>query len=211
MTRAMESGPERQLTPVGLVWIDSPYPLTAIGLARILEGKARVHVGQELPEETPSIVIFGVGDGKDFVEGIKQLREQIPSAVILVFGLYLDPALARNALRAGANGYIHAGMPPEQVVRAIEGASDGQLVAPQEILEYLVHNDDAANLNVLPTRQREILTLVGDGLSNAQIATKLLLTESTIKQHLRAAYKALGVKNRTEAARLLHDSYETSP
>jgi DNA-binding NarL/FixJ family response regulator len=55
----------------------------------------------------------------------------------------------------------------------------------------------------LGTRQKEILGLVGEGLSNAQIAERLFLSESTIRQHLRAAYKVLGVNNRTEAVRLI--------
>jgi DNA-binding NarL/FixJ family response regulator len=55
-------------------------------------------------------------------------------------------------------------------------------------------------------RQREILEHLSEGLTNAQIAKRLFLTESTVKQHLRQAYKALGVSNRTEAARLIRNS-----
>ncbi len=55
----------------------------------------------------------------------------------------------------------------------------------------------------LGSRKVEILEMVVEGLSNAQIAKRLYLTESTVKQHLRAAYKALGVKNRNQAAALL--------
>ena len=210
MTGAMEPSSRTQPNPLGLVWIDSPYPLATIGLARVLEGELRVHVGREPPEETPSIVIFGIGGGEGLMEGIKRLQEQSPGALILVFGLYLDLALARDALRAGARGYLHAGMTPEQIVRAIKVATEGQMVAPRGLLEYLISNDVGTELNLLTARQREILTLVGEGLSNAQIARKLFLTESTIKQHLRAAYKVLGVKNRTEAARFFHNGDETT-
>src|SRR5215211_6347352 len=56
-------------------------------------------------------------------------------------------------------------------------------------------------------RQREILGYVVEGLSNAEIARRLYLSESTIKQHLRAAYKLLEISNRTEAAKLIRDSY----
>jgi DNA-binding NarL/FixJ family response regulator len=55
-------------------------------------------------------------------------------------------------------------------------------------------------------RQREILEHLSEGLTNAQIAKRLFLTESTVKQYLRQAYKALGVSNRTEAARLIRNS-----
>ena len=96
-------------------------------------------------------------------------------------------------------------MRPEQIVRTIEVVAEGEIVAPRELLGYLIAKD-SADLNVLSARQREILKLVGEGLTNAQIAKKLLLSESTVKQHLRAAYKVLGVKNRTEAAKLIRNS-----
>lgn len=201
-TRADEVGSE----PLGLIWIDCPYPLVAIGLARVLEGEADVHVGKEPPEGgTSSVAIFGVGGVEGVLEGVKRLRKQSPNALILVIGLYLDLPTARAALRAGARGYIHAGMKPEQVVRAVRVALGGEIVAPRQLLEYLVSNEDIADLDVLSKRQREILELVDEGLTNAQIAKRLFLTESTIKQHLRAAYKVLGVSNRTEAARLIRN------
>ena len=62
--------------------------------------------------------------------------------------------------------------------------------------------EEPANLGLLSARQREILGYVVEGLSNAEIARRLFLSESTIKQHLRTAYKLLGVSNRTEAANL---------
>jgi DNA-binding NarL/FixJ family response regulator len=125
--------------------------------------------------------------------------------LILVFSLYLDLAAAGVALRAGARGYIHAGMQPEQIRRALKVAANGQLIAPRQLLEHLISNEDPADLNILSNRQREILNLIGEGLTNVQIAKSLFLTESTVKQHLRSAYKVLGVSNRTEAAKLLHN------
>ena len=61
------------------------------------------------------------------------------------------------------------------------------------------------DINILSDRQREILNLLGEGLTNGQVAKRLFLTESTVKQHLRAAYKVLGVSNRTQAIRLLRN------
>lgn len=207
MVRADENRfePERPES-LGLVWINFPYPLAAIGLTQVLQNEARIHMGAEPPEADASIIIFGV-DGLEggLLEGVKRLRKQVPDALILVFGLYLDLASAQAALRAGARGYIHAGMQPKQILRAIKVATNGEIVAPRELLEYLIFNEEAAGIDVLSARQREILELVGEGLSNNQIAKKLFLTESTIKQHLRAAYKILDVKNRTEAAKLVRN------
>jgi len=136
-------------------------------------------------------------------EGVKRVREASPGIPILIFGMHIDLPLARDALRLGARGFIHAGMRPEQVVRAIKVAIEGEIVAPRELLQYLIVYEDPVDLNILSARQREILDFVVEGMSNAQIANRLYLSESTIKQHLRAAYKLLGVKNRTEAARLI--------
>jgi DNA-binding NarL/FixJ family response regulator len=61
----------------------------------------------------------------------------------------------------------------------------------------------SSSRTILSSRQKELLGLIGEGLSNAQITERLFLSESTIKQHLRAAYKVLGVNNRTEAVRLI--------
>ena len=134
---------------------------------------------------------------------VKRLKEENPEATILVFGSGLDLPLARAALRAGARGFIHAGMTPKQLIQAVRVAAEGEIVAPRRLLEYLRNHEERTDLIALKARQREILGLVVEGLSNAEIGNRLHLSESTIKQHLRAAYKALGVKNRTEAAKLI--------
>lgn len=191
---------------LGLVWINCTYPVANIGLARILESEARVHVGREPPEKgIPSTIVLSPTGIEGVSEAMKRARGVNPQALILMFGLNLDLALARAALEAGARGYIHAGMAPGQIVRALEVALTGEIVAPRELLEYLISNEEIDELEMLSARQREILKLVDEGLTNAQIAKRLFLTESTVKQHLRAAYKVLGVSNRTEAARILRN------
>jgi DNA-binding NarL/FixJ family response regulator len=95
-------------------------------------------------------------------------------------------------------------MEPNQIARATQVAARGEIVVPRKILEYLVTDEEPADLDSLTTRQREILELVARGHSNAQIAKDLCLSESTVKQHLRATYKVLGVSDRKEAARLIN-------
>jgi DNA-binding NarL/FixJ family response regulator len=135
---------------------------------------------------------------------MERIRGVGPDITILVFSLHVDLPLARAALRYGARGFIHAGMELDQIARAVEVANEGEIVAPRKLLEYLIANDDPTDLDALTIRQREILQLVAQGLSNAQIAKHLFLSESTVKQHLRAAYKVLGVSDRKEAARLIN-------
>jgi DNA-binding NarL/FixJ family response regulator len=191
--------------PLGLVWIDCSYPVVAAGLKAALEGRARVHLGQAAPTDAdvPSSAIFDTGGVRGLSEGIERIREINPEISILVFSLHVDLPLARAALRLGARGFIHAGMELDQVARAVEVASRGEIVAPRKLLEYLIANEDPADLDALTARQREILQLVAKGYSNAQIAKSLFLSESTVKQHLRATYKVLGVSDRKEAAKLV--------
>jgi DNA-binding NarL/FixJ family response regulator len=115
----------------------------------------------------------------------------------------VDLPLARAALRHGARGFIHAGMELDQIARAVEVAHEGEIVAPRKLFEYLIANYGPKALDALTIRQREILRLVAQGLSNTQIAKNHFLSESTAKQHLRATYKVIGVSDRKEAARLI--------
>jgi DNA-binding NarL/FixJ family response regulator len=109
-------------------------------------------------------------------------------------------------LKNGADGFVHAQMHPAQVLRAVEVVQKGELVAPRQLLGWhLLSQKENPNIGDLSARQREILELVVEGLSNAEIAGRLYLSESTIKQHLRAVYKVLGVRNRTEAAKTMRE------
>jgi DNA-binding NarL/FixJ family response regulator len=178
----------------------------AAGLKEALDGRARVHVGHSAPTdaEVPCCAVFDSSGAESIPEGIERIRAVNPAIAILVFSLHVDLPLARAALRHGARGFIHAGMELDQIARAMEVAHGGEIVAPRKLLEYLIANGDSADLDALTIRQREILHLVAQGLSNKQIASNLFLSESTVKQHLRAAYKVIGVSDRKEAARLVN-------
>lgn len=186
----------------GLVWVDSSYPVLSAGLERTLKGKARIHQGSTPPDETPSAVIY-CANGGDVASEVRRLKVSASNAPVLVLGPSVDLTLARSALRAEARGFLHATMNPEQVVHALSVALRGEVVIPRELLKELLVEEPSVDLSsVLGARKREILELVTKGLSNAEVARHLYLSESTVKQHLRGAYKALGVKNRTEAARV---------
>ena len=199
-------GREPAHEPRGTVWIYCPYPVVAAGLSNAFEEMFRVHLGPSAPANgvVPSCAIFDTGGEENLSEGIRRIQGVGHEIPILVFSLRVDLPLARAALRLGARGVIHAGMELDQIARAVEVAARGEIVVPRKILEYLVKNDEPADLDALTTRQREILELVAKGYSNARIAKDLFLSESTVKQHLRATYKALGVSDRKEAARLIN-------
>jgi len=181
--------------------------VVTVGLKRTLEERARIYVGQTAPADPPSSLILCAESAEGVSERVRRAKEAHPDVPILVFGLGVDLSLARVALQAGARGFIHAGMRPEQVIRAVEIAAKGEMVAPRQLLEHMIEHltatEEEPDLEALSARQREILGLVVEGMSNAEIGQRLYLSESTIKQHLRAAYKVLGVRNRTEASKLV--------
>jgi DNA-binding NarL/FixJ family response regulator len=189
--------------PLGVVWVNCPHSLVSMGLVRALEERARVHQGPNPPRDDPSCIIFCANGDDSLSERMQAYREQSPtSPPVVVFSPQLNLPLARDALQAGASGFVHAEMTPEQLVRAVTVASRGELVAPRELLGYMLRQDQSGDVAALSSRQREVLGYVVEGLSNAEIGRRLYLSESTIKQHLRSAYKLLGVSNRTEAANL---------
>ncbi len=197
---------ESEAKPLGLVWVVTSYPLVAAGLEKALEGKADVRIGGDSIAGSPScVVLYADGMKEGFVGGLRRVHELYPGVPVLVFGPRLDLALAWAALKSGADGFVHAAMGREQVAKAVEVAQRGELVAPRQLLRYLLSQDKAPDVGALSPRQREVLELVAEDLSNAEIAGRLYLSESTIKQHLRTAYKLLGVRNRTEAARTIKD------
>jgi DNA-binding NarL/FixJ family response regulator len=182
--------------------------VVAAGLKDALEGRARVHVGPAPPADgVPSSAIFDAGGVEGLSDALDRMREVNPEMSILVFSMHVDLPLARAALRLGARGFVHAGMELDQIARATEVAAKGEVVAPRKLLEFLIANDDPRDLDALTSRQRDILDMVAEGMSNIEIARRLYLSESTVKQHLRAAYKLLGVHNRSDAAKLVKGVY----
>jgi DNA-binding NarL/FixJ family response regulator len=192
---------------LGLVWVVTPsYSITAAGLLQALEGKADVRIGGESSAGSPSCVVLYAGGMEDgCLEGMGRIRELYPEVPLLVLGSHLDLALAWATLKNGADGFVHAEMDPAQVLRAVEVVQKGELAAPRQLLRYLLMQNENPEIGDLSARQGEILELVVEGSSNAEIAGRLYLSESTIKQHLRAAYKLLGVRNRTEAAKTMRE------
>lgn len=205
VTRLTEAEPK----PLGMVRIECDYPVVALALKEILKEEADIYEVHNTPPQMEylSSVILCPNGRDDVTSEVRRLRDQSPDATVLVFDMHVDPRRALKALRAGARGFLHAGMRPEQIVRVVRQACEGKTLIPEGLLENLMVEESAAVApRVLTPRQREIVGLAYEGLSNAQIAQRLFLTESTIKGHLRAAYKLLKVRNRTQAAKLLREA-----
>jgi DNA-binding NarL/FixJ family response regulator len=206
--RHLETVPEgtSAVKPLGLVWVLIPsYSITTEGLKKVLEGRPDVHIGGESSAGSPSCIVLYAGCTEEgCLEGMGRIRELYPGVPLLVLGSQLDLALAWTTLKQGADGFVHAQMHPAQVLRAVEVVQKGKLAAPRQLLRwYFLSQKEKRKIGEISARQREILEMVVEGLSNAEIARRLYLSESTIKQHLRGVYKVLGVRNRTEAAKTM--------
>jgi DNA-binding NarL/FixJ family response regulator len=207
--RRLEAVPEATSAAklLGLVWVLTPsYSITTEGLKQVLKGKADVCIGGESCAGSPTcVVLYAGGMQEGCLNSIRRIRELYPGVPVLVLGSQLDLGLAWATLKNGADGFVHAQMHPAQVLRAVEVVQKGELAAPRQLLRYLLHQNEKPEIGDLTARGREILEMVVEGLSNAQIAGRLYLSESTIKQHLGAVYRKLGVRNRTEAAKTMRD------
>ena len=196
------------------VWVKGPATVAGAGLQRALGGPRRCHRGEAPPPRAPSaIVVCCPEDAEGVAAEVKEALRGAPGATVVAFGSSPDPELARAALRAGARGFLHAGMPPQQIARAVSVALSGEVVLPRALLNGLAAGDppDDDLLPALSARQREVLGLVAEGLSNSEVARRLYLSESTIKQHLRKTYQLLGVKNRIQAARVFRGGRQSLP
>jgi DNA-binding NarL/FixJ family response regulator len=213
-TPVMEKLPTRRNGSLVTVWIKGTSSQLSVGLESALKKwGTRVHRGAEPPQQgaagggAPSVVVCVPKDDEELASGVQKLKQLAPEAAVVVFGPSADLSLARAAVLAEAEGFLHGGMPAEQITRALHKAHDGEAVLPRELLmemvSEMVAKERGPDFSSLSSRKMEILEMVAEGLSNAQIGKRLYLSESTVKQHLRSAYKALGVKNRNQAAGLL--------
>ncbi len=201
-------GHHQESGPANLIWVRGNASIASVGLARTLKSEFRVHRGPLPPAaDSPSAVICcleGAGEDEvDVASAVRTIKAAAPEAAVLVLSPSLELPLIVAAISAGARGFLHTDTPPDQLARALSVVLRGEMALPREILEasvkWLNGQHRGPDLSALGERKLEILELVVEGLSNAQIAKRLYVSESTVKQHLRAAYKALGAKNRKEA------------
>lgn len=162
-------------------------------------------------ERRPDILITGLSvDGKPAAAGFEYIREARAAAAdmkILVLAAEADAYAVEAALLAGADAYVVKTARPEDLLAAIRQTFDdsvfmlhGEVLADMRLPSRDGHVRDA-KLDELTKREAEILRLVAEGLTNAQLARMLWLSEQTVKFHLSNIYRKLGVGNRTEASR----------
>jgi DNA-binding NarL/FixJ family response regulator len=159
----------------------------------------------------PSVVLMDLRMPKvDGIQATARLRERCPDIPVLVLTTFDDDANLFGALRAGAAGYLLKDVSSETLVSAIQAATRGEsflqstvtgrvVAAFARLMESGGPKADALVLPLSP-REREIVSLLGSGASNKEIADRLNLAEGTIKNHVTNILTKLDVRDRTQAA-----------
>ncbi len=157
-----------------------------------------------LCEETqPDVVLMDlVMPGMDGAAATREILRRCPATRVLVLTSFSDEALIESALKAGAIGYLMKNISGDQLAAAIRGASAGKPTLAPEAAEALMHwvATPGALGSDLTARERQVLAVLADGLTNAEIAERLVISLATVKSHVSSIISKLGASSRTEAA-----------
>jgi len=140
----------------------------------------------------------------DGIEATKAIRQRFPNVQVLALTSYHDKGLVQRAIQAGAIGYLLKGVSVNRLGDAIRSAHARQPTLAAEALQALVQ-DAGSSPKVgddLSQREREVLQYLAEGLPNAEIAERLVLSTAAVKYHVSSILSKLGAANRTEAVAL---------
>ena len=200
------TGAEVPAEPTTIVIVDD-HAVVREGLRRLLTAHGMRVVGEagSLPaararaaRERPDIILLDIGipDG-DGGTAVRELRASSPASSVLIVSRREGPDLVRAALEAGARGYLPMNIQGQELVVAIRAVlADPERVVLAVSKASLAYGDAPEPLS---GREREVLALVEQALSNRQIASRLSLTEATVKRHLRNIFVKLGAVSRIDA------------
>jgi DNA-binding NarL/FixJ family response regulator len=207
------------------VLVVDDQPLVRNGFRMILEGQPDLELVGEaadgleaidyVRELDPDVILMDVRmPNLDGVEATRRLTDANTRARILVLTTFDLDEYVHAAIRAGANGFLLKDVQPAELVAAIHVVAEGNAVfapaATQRLLERFASASATAdakrNLDHLTEREREILRLIASGLSNAELAERLHLSETTVKTHVSSMLRKLGVRDRVQAVIAAYDA-----
>ena len=190
------------------------HPVLRDGLAAILETQSDFQVVAQAGDgaeavrlaqaRQPDVILMDLEmPGMDGVEAIQRIRAVNPKARILVFTAFDTDERILGAVQAGAQGYLLKGAPRDDLFHAIRVVNaGGSLLHPVVATKLLRHMSETPRPETLTERELEVLTLLGRGLQNKEIAGELHISERTVKFHVSSILGKLGAGNRTEAVSL---------
>jgi DNA-binding NarL/FixJ family response regulator len=185
------------------------------GLRAMLEGEPSVEVVGEAAdgeavmylagELLPDIVLLDIGmPGLDGIEVTRRLSKLLPQIQVLILTVYEDESLLREAIRAGASGYVVKRAAEEELIAAIQAVSRGDMYIHPALTRLLVKdlspsiNPKKGALETLTPRESEVMGYIVRGYTNRQIAETLFISMRTVEGHRASLLGKLGLKNRVE-------------
>jgi two-component system response regulator DevR len=217
---------QRSATPVRVFLVDD-HEIVRRGVAEVLEEDPGIAVAGEagsvaealarVPAVRPDVVVVDMRlpDGNG-AEVCRQLRTRVPGVRVLVLTSYADPEAVSAAVRAGASGYVLKQVRgPALVAAVLTVAAGGRLFDPEVPTARSgsgrrVPNEDN-RLAQLTDQERTVLRLIGEGLTNRQIGTRMGLAEKTVKNYTSHLLAKLGLERRTQAAILATELRDRPP
>ncbi len=160
---------------------------------------------QRCTEIMPDVILMDMAlPGMDGVAATRAIRQRFPHTQIIALTSFKEGELIKNALSAGAIGYLLKDVTADDLAQAIRSAHVGRATLSPDVAQVIVH---AANQPPVPgfdltERERVVLALMIEGLNNTQIAGKLTISPSTVKSHVSNILSKMGVTSRTEAVTL---------
>lgn len=195
-------------TPEITVLLADDHEVVREGLRLALLRSPHIRVVGEAPDgETavslaerrrPDVIVMDLRmPGMDGIEATEEIMRRLPDAKVLIFTAYSERALLQRGLESGARGYILKEAPHETLLRAIEKVAAGETFVDPALMAALTQSRGGAD--VLTPREREILQLLADGMSNADAAGQLFISQETVKSHVRHILTKLEADTRTQA------------
>lgn len=200
--------------PYQVMLVDD-HPLMRKGLRQLIDDEADMQVCVEaehgkralelLDRADPDLILLDLHMRElNGLETLKQLRERGCSATVVALTVSDAKEDVIALFKAGADGYLLKDMDPDELMRALKNALTGQTVVEPSLAGHLAAAFKPTPLESekerLTHREAEVLEQMALGLSNKLIASKLDISDATVKVHVRNILKKLGVKSRTEAA-----------
>lgn len=158
-------------------------------------------------EHNPDILLLDIGmPGAGGIATVEQVAAACPLTRVLMLTVSENPDDLMQALKAGARGYVLKGVSSSGLVSAIQAVTAGEVfvtpVLASTILYEMTHDEPGDPLDELTERERQVLQLLGEGLTNREIGERLYLAEKTVKHYMTSVLQKLHVRSRVEAALL---------
>jgi len=140
--------------------------------------------------------------GRDGITAASELRQRMPSCRTLILTMYGRPGFVQRAMEGGVSSFVLKDAPVEVLAAAIRRCAAGEDVVDPSLAARVLR----AGPGPLSTREREILAVCAEGLSTAELATRLSLSEGTVRNRMSEILGKLGVRNRAEAVQLAREN-----